>query len=63
MVDVAHGRADVRVAHVRLYAGQVPDLNGERAEGVAQVVKDDGLVPEPLVSEARDPQGCVEASA
>jgi hypothetical protein len=63
VVDVAHRGADVAVAHVALDRGQVPHLDGERAERVAQVVEGDRLGLVALVPEARDTQGGVEAAA
>jgi hypothetical protein len=42
-MDVDHRRRDVGVAHVRLDVGEREHLNGQRAEGVAQVVKADWL--------------------
>jgi hypothetical protein len=38
VVDVAHGRADVRVPHPCLDRGDLGPADGERAERVAQVM-------------------------
>ncbi len=58
MVHVAHGRLNVRVAHVGLDIRQRERLHGERPECMAEVV--DSKLLEPGAPERRDvapPQG------
>jgi hypothetical protein len=48
VVDIAHRRPDVRVAHVCLYVGERERLHRERPKRVPEVVEADALQPCPL---------------
>jgi hypothetical protein len=63
MVHVDHRRLHVRVAHPRLNAGEWSGPDGERSEGVAQVVEDDRVLLRAEVTEVGALERGVERAA